>query len=258
MEIGPYYYEDGIAIYNGDCLEIMPRFADWRFDLVLTDPPYGITACEWDTMPDLDKLWEILKPLGKDSCAYVFTASQPFTSKLVMSNLKWFKYEWVWEKNYGSNFAVARKQPFKEHENIVVFYAKQPTYNPIMQERSEAGKAFVKNCKYNKRKSEHSKMISGKANRDPLFRLPGSVKRFKKEVGLHPTQKPVALMEYLIKTYTNKSDTVFDPFMGSGTTLVAAKKLGRKAVGIEISEKYCEIAVKRLEELDRQPPLFIT
>ncbi|MCH8135217.1 MAG: site-specific DNA-methyltransferase [Proteobacteria bacterium] len=174
------------------------------------------------------------------------TASQPFTTTLIGSNLPLFKYCWVWQKNYGSNFAVARKQPFKEHEDVCVFYRKQPTYLPIMEPRSESGKKFVENCNYEKRSSDHSSMTSGKANRDPDWRLPGSVKQFNMQVGKHPTQKPVALMEYMIKTYTQPGALILDFTMGSGTTGVACQNTGRNFIGIELDADYFKIAQERI------------
>ena len=160
--------------------------------------------------------------------------------------MKMFRYEWIWQKNFGSNFAVARKQAFKEHENVCVFYIKQPTYNPQMEERSEAGKSMVKNCDYSRRNSDHSNMNSGLAKRDPNMRLPGSVRKINCERGLHPTQKPVALMEYLIKTYTNEGETVLDFTMGSGTTGVACNNLDRSFIGIEMDGEYFKIASDRI------------
>jgi len=241
-----------MKLIHGDCLEEMKQISDGSVDMVLTDPPYGTTACKWDSVIPLEPMWEQLKRVTKKNGAIVMTASQPFTTTLISSNMKMFKYEWIWQKNFGSNFAVARKQAFKEHENVCVFYAKQPTYNPQMEERSEAGKAFVKNCKYDSRTSDHSSMNTGKASRDPNLRLPGSVKKFNCERGKHPTQKPVALMEYFIKTYTNEGETVLDFTMGSGTTGVACVNLKRDFIGIELEETYFEIAEKRIGRIEEE------
>lgn len=237
----PYY-----RVYRGDCLEEMNNISPGSIDLILTDPPYGTTACKWDSVIPLAPMWEHLKRLIKPNGAIVMTASQPFTTTLISSNMKMFKYEWIWQKNFGSNFAVARKQAFKEHENVCVFYSKQPTYNPQMEERSESGKSFIKSCKYESRKSDHSGMETGKADRDPNLRLPGSVRKFNCERGVHPTQKPVALMEYLIKTYTNEGETVLDFTMGSGTTGVACGNLGREFRGIEMDPAYFATASARI------------
>jgi len=243
----PYFRDEkaDITIYCGDCFDVLPQLELKSVDAVISDPPYQITACEWDTMPDLDELWEVLKPLGKDDAAYVFTASQPFTSKLVMSNLEWFKYEWVWEKHQGTNPTNAKIAPLKSHENIVVFCAGKTKYNPQM----EQGKPYsgfssdrFQSEVYGGGRSVHRDNPEG-------TRYPKTVIKITRDKGRrnHPTQKPVALMEYFIRTYTNEGDLILDPFMGSGTTLVAAKKLGRKAVGIEISRKYCDIGKERLE-----------
>lgn len=226
----------------------MPYIEPGSIDLILTDPPYGITACKWDSVIPLDKMWENLKRIIKSNGAIVMTASQPFTTTVIASNIKMFKYCWVWVKNYGSNFAVARRQPFKEQEDICVFYIRQSKYNPIMEPRSENGKKFVANCSYDSRYSDHNGMTSGKANRDPDWRLPSSVRKFNCNVGFHPTQKPVALMEYLIKTYTDEGDTVLDFAMGSGTTGVACQNLNRNFIGIELDKKYFDIACDRIHE----------
>ena len=246
MGIRPYYNDgNGILVYYGDCFEVMKQFEDKSFDLVLTDPPYGITACKWDMMPDLDKLWEVLKPLGKDNTAYVFTASQPFTSKLVMSNLKWFKYEWIWDKKKPAGFQLVKYRPMIKHENIIIFCKSTPKYFPIKTPRD-----IVKRNSFQS-KSESSPLAyhDGKERiyTDYYPKSIIEITNANQKGRVHPTQKPVALMEYLIRTYTNKGDLVLDPFTGSGTTLVAAKMLGRKTIGIEINEKYCEVAKERLK-----------
>jgi site-specific DNA-methyltransferase (adenine-specific) len=235
-----------IKLIHGDCLEKMAEIEDGSVDMVLTDPPYGTTACKWDSIIPLEPMWAHLKRLAKKNAAIVMTASQPFTTTLIASNMKMFRYEWIWHKNFGSNFAVARKQAFKEHENVCVFYCRQPNYNPQMEQRSESGKAMVRSRDYSVRRSEHSDMGSGKANRDPDLRLPGSVRKINNERGLHPTQKPVALMEYLIKTYTNEGETVLDFTMGSGTTGVACVNLNRSFIGIEKDAEYFQLATDRI------------
>ena len=179
------------------------------------------------------------------------TASQPFTSILVASNLKMFKYCWVWEKNAGSNFGAVRYQPMKEHEDVVVFGKGKVNYYPIMQERAEAGKAMIKSGV--RSKASNGEDVYGGLNQgydnskqDPNMRYPRSIQRFNRERGLHKTQKPVALMEYMIKTYTNEGETVLDFTMGSGTTGVACKNLNRKFIGIELDEEYFKIAQDRI------------
>lgn len=242
-----------MQLLKGDCLEIMPRLPDKSTNMILTDLPYGTTACKWDSVIPFDKLWEQYERLIKDDGAIVLTASQPFTSALVMSNIKLFKYEWIWQKAVGSNFATTKYMPMKEHESVLVFAKGKTKYFPIMQERAENGK---KRLNYG-----HCGSITGEANGTLFFtgftsetynknlRCPSSVQYFNNREscrGLHPTQKPVALMEYLIKTYTKEGDTVLDSCMGSGTTGVACKNLGRDFIGIELDEKYFEIAKKRI------------
>jgi len=248
-----------IDLRLGDCIEQMRTIPDGSIDAVITDPPYGTTACKWDTVIPLEPMWEQLKRITKPNGAIVLTASQPFTSALVMSNPKMFRHEWVWKKNCGSNFATLKHNPFKEHESVLVFSSKPPTFIPIRQERSAGGKAMVKSCKYEGNAGGEAiggTLSSDKANRDPLTRHPSSVQPFNVQRGLHPTQKPVALMEYLIKTYTNEGETVLDFTMGSGTTGVACVKTGRSFIGIEREPEYMEIARKRIKEAGAQPEMF--
>lgn len=245
-----------IQLINGDCLEEMKNILDGSIDMVLTDPPYGTTACKWDTVIDLDLMWEQLKRVIKKNGAIVLTASQPFTSALVMSNIKMFKYEIIWEKERPTNIFLMKKQIGKVHENILVFYKQQPTYNPITEVSKQP-----KNNQNNESQSGEMNSIEtfGKTKTkisesyNPQIRFPRSVikvSRGTKSNGkLHPTQKPVALMEYLIKTYTNEGETVLDFTMGSGTTGVACKNLNRNFIGIELDETYFEIAQKRINQL---------
>jgi len=231
-------------IICGDCMEIMKDIPDNSIDMILCDLPYGITACKWDTVIPLDKLWEQYKRIIKDNSAMVFTATQPFTSKLVMSNLEMFKYEWVWDKHISRGMHIAKYRPMQKHENILIFGKGKLNYYPIMIKREKPVK--VKN--YGSSKS------SPLAHNDREFRIythknPESilVGYWEKNKGkLHPTQKPVSLFEYLIKTYANEGDQVLDNCIGSGTTAIACLKLSRKFIGIDISPKYCEIAEKRL------------
>jgi site-specific DNA-methyltransferase (adenine-specific) len=235
----------------GDCLERMAEIPDGSVDMVLCDPPYGTTACKWDSVIPFEPMWEQLKRVIKPSGAIVMTASQPFTSALVMSNIKMFKYCWVWEKNAGSNFGAVRFQPMKEHEDIAVFAKGKTTYNPIMQERSESGKSMIKNGIISK--SSNGEDVYGGLNKgydnskqDPNMRYPRSIQRFNRERGFHKTQKPVALMEYLIKTYTNEGETVLDFTMGSGTTGVACANTGRCFIGIEKDADFFRVASERI------------
>jgi site-specific DNA-methyltransferase (adenine-specific) len=230
-------------------------------DAVITDLPYGITSNKWDSVIPLGSLWLHLVRAGKASCAFLFTASQPFSSALVMSRPEWFRHEWIWIKNRGSNFANTVREPMKEHESVLMFSAGSWTYNRQMQERAEGGKARAKyevahdldSCK----DSENYRQFEGRTRHViPETRVPSSWQKFNIEVGLHPTQKPVPLFEYLIRTYTNASEFVLDVASGSGTTAVAAKKLGRHFVGFEISPEYCKIAEERIALVEAQPNLF--
>jgi site-specific DNA-methyltransferase (adenine-specific) len=230
-----------ITLKQGDCLELMKELPDKSVDMILCDLPYGTTACKWDTIIPFDPLWALYKRIIRDNGAIVLTASQPFTSALVMSNVKMFKYCWVWEKEQGTNFQTAKFNPLKNHEDIVVFCKSKTKYNP----QFTCGKPFLSG------KGE-SVGVYGKTVRKQVqnygTRYPKTVQKFNREVGFHPTQKPVALMEYLLKTYTNEGDIVLDNCMGSGTTGVACKRLGRDFIGFELDNTYFDIAKKRIEE----------
>ena len=237
-------------IYDEDCLEGMKRIPNESVDMILCDLPYGTTIAKWDEIINFNSLWEQYKRIIKDGGAIVLTASQPFTSKLIMSNLNWFKHEWIWKKNAGSNFGSVKYQPFKEHESVVVFSNKSVNYYPIMEERAESGKSRVKTpVKYNTKtelvgSTLHNEITSNR----PDLRYPSSVQLFNRERGLHPTQKPVALFEYLIKTYTKKGETVLDNCMGSGTTAIAAINTNRNFIGFEMDENYHKLANERIEQ----------
>jgi site-specific DNA-methyltransferase (adenine-specific) len=238
-------------LYLADCLDIMPLIPDKSVQLILADLPYGTTACKWDSIIDLDLLWKQYKRIIKDNGAIVLTASQPFTTKLISSNYEMFKHEWIWEKNRGSNFASLKYQPMKEHESVIVFSKKTPLYKPIMQQRKGGGLARTK-YGYSRTENSESEVMNftpkhANHNGNNELRYPSSIQKFVCEVGSHPTQKPVALMEYLIKTYTNESETILDNTMGSGTTGVACVKTNRNFIGIEKDANYYEIAVKRIE-----------
>jgi len=242
-----------IELIQGDCLEKMKDIPDESVDMILCDLPYGTTACKWDTIIPFEPLWEQYKRIIKDNGAIVLTASQPFTSALVMSNPSFFKCEWIWQKNAGSNFANIKYQPMKEHENILVFSNGTPTYNQQRQKRADSGFARQKTpLKFDRRSvgDVYNGMFVGKITRGIISkdRCPSSIQKFNRERGLHPTQKPVALFEYLIKTYTNEGDLVLDNCMGSGTTGVACKNLNRNFIGIELDPEYFKIAEKRINE----------
>ena len=243
--IEPFHQEEAGTIYYGDCLEIMPLIPDKSIDMILCDMPYGTTACSWDTIIPFEPLWEQYKRIIKNNAAIVLTASQPFTSALVMSNIKWFKYEWIWNKKLAGNGILAKKQPLKIHENILVFsngskYYPQKTKGKfrkkmgLKESEITGGNSFAKITENNEYYPVSIQEVSIAGQRTGR---------------LHPTQKPIALFQYLIKTYTNEGDLVLDNCLGSGTTAVAAKELGRKFIGIEISEEYCAIAVKRLRQV---------
>src|ERR1035441_7611627 len=235
--VTPYYDQDGITIYHGDCLQVLPTLSASSVDMVLCDLPYGVTARNaWDTIIPFEQLWPEYNRLSRG--AVVLTAIQPFTSALVMSNAEQFKYEWVWSKQQGTGFLNAKKQPLRSHEQVLVFYRTQPTYNPQMR---TGFKPYV--CKSGRATTNYGEQVSvvteSNGERYPITVVDFGYDKNK----VHPTQKPVALMEYLIKTYTDAGDLVLDNCMGSGTTLVAARNTGRRAIGIDIEEKYCEAAI---------------
>ena len=234
-------------LIRGDCLIEMPKIESGRVDMVLTDPPYGTTACKWDSIIPLEPMWKQLHRVIKPNGAIVMTASQPFTTTLIASNMKMFRYCWVWEKSKATGFLNAKKQPLRASEDVVVFYGKQSTYNPQMTEGSAYNKGVRKQ---QSRGDVYGAFKQVKVSTDG-GRYPRSVQYFKtaeSEGGHHKSQKPVALMEYLIKTYTNEGDTVLDFTMGSGTTGVACANLNRNFIGIEMDEAYFEIAKRRIEE----------
>lgn len=249
-----------IKLMQGDCLERMKEIESGSVDMVLTDPPYGTTACKWDSIIPLEPMWEQLKRVIKPNGAIVMTASQPFTTTLISSNMKMFKYCWVWEKSRALGFTNAKNKPLNKHEDIVVFsYGtvanksnKRMRYNP--QGLIEINKVVsgIKDCAADKldgghkfaRKSHNPKHIQTHTN------YPHQIINFKSaSKTVHPTQKPVALMEYLIKTYTHEGETVLDFTMGSGTTGVAAKNLKRNFIGIELDKTYFNIAQKRIYDV---------
>jgi site-specific DNA-methyltransferase (adenine-specific) len=242
-------------ILLGDCLELMKNIPNGSIDMILCDLPYGTTACKWDTVIPFEPLWEQYKRVIKDNGAIVLFASQPFTSALIMSNPKMFRYEWIWEKTIATNFMFVKKQPAKKHENILVFYKKQPTYNIQFEEGapySDKRTHRYKNGVGCERESIADVMKQGikKPIKNEGKRYPSTVQKFSNgnNSNVHPTQKPLELMKYLIKIYTNENDMVLDNTMGSGTTGVACASLKRKFIGIEIDKKYFEIAKQRIEQ----------
>jgi site-specific DNA-methyltransferase (adenine-specific) len=228
-------------VTQGDCLEVMRLIPDKSIDMILCDLPYGTTACKWDSVIPFEPLWAEYERVIKDNGAIVLTASQPFTTVLANSNLRLFRYAWVWEKEQGVNFLMAKKQPLKVHEDVLVFYKKQPTYNPQMTK----GKPYVSGKGDSGEVTGRVKKVQTK---NEGTRYPRSVIKFNREVGLHPTQKPVDLFEYLIRTYTNEGEVVLDNCIGSGTTAVAAINTNRQFIGIEREPEYVELANKRIKE----------
>jgi site-specific DNA-methyltransferase (adenine-specific) len=246
-----------IHLLQGDCLEILPTLPDGCADAIITDLPYGTTACKWDVIIPFDAMWAQVKRLCKG--AFVTTASQPFTSALVMSNPEWFKYEWIWDKKNASNFAAVKYVPMKEHDNVLVFYNGHHVYNPQKIRKTESG--IQRSKSPDKPFEMRDDNIYGRFGfqdkpttryRHPTMRHPRSIVEFRRETGEHPTQKPVALYEYLIKTYTNPGDTVLDFCMGSGTTGVAAVRTGRNFTGIELKPDYFKIAERRITDAQLQ------
>lgn len=238
-----------MMLLHGDCLEQLKTLPDASVDMVLTDPPYGTTACKWDAVIPFEPMWNEMNRVTKQNGAMVFTASQPFTSALVMSNLKAFRYSLVWDKvNKYTGALNANRMPLKRHEDVCVFYRSLPTYNKQHRE----GKPFKSSntnghgayTQYGVKRERRFTVNDGRHNPCSVLEIPGDNK---KELGLHPTQKPVALLEYLIKTYTLPGETVLDFTMGSGSTGVACVNTGREFIGIERDDKYFEIAKRRIE-----------
>lgn len=226
---------------QGDCLELMKTLPDASVDMVLCDLPYGTTACKWDSIIPFDALWAEYRRVTKPKAAIVLTANQPFTSALVMSNAKAFKYAWAWVKTNCTGFANAKKQPLRQFEDVLVFYERQPTYNP---------QGVIKLDKPKSRTRDTGAIMGRTGFRDGYEQTetnyPKNVLQIPSERGHHPTQKPVALMDYLIRTYTNAGDVVLDNCMGSGTTGVACANTGRRFIGMERDPEYFEIARARI------------
>ena len=248
-----------INLYKGDCLDVMKAIPDGSVDAIICDPPYGTTACKWDSVIDFDLMWEQLNRIIKPNGAIVLFGSEPFSSVLRMSNIKMFRYDIIWEKSHARGFLNAWRQPMRKHENISLFYKNQPTYNPILKDKDP------KNIRPISKRSRSSQFNGGKFSNEAAKRkcpndksMPDSILKFNSKVTpiQHPTQKPILLMEYLISTYTNENETVLDFTMGSGSTGVAAKNLNRDFIGIEQDEDYFNIATKRISEHQKEQTLF--
>jgi site-specific DNA-methyltransferase (adenine-specific) len=247
-----------IELHRGDCLEVMQGIPDTSVDLVLTDLPYQVTACRWDIRVPLEPLWAHYKRIIKPNGAVVLTATQPFTSMLVMSNREWFRYELIWSKGRATGHLDARRRPMKSHESILIFSANKIVYNPqfhVKEYRNIKHKTWRSrtDC-YNNFDLTADRTISAYLGYPHSIICIPAVKG--QERGLHPTQKPVALMEYLIRTYSNEGETVLDSCMGSGTTLVACLNTNRHGIGIEKDPEIFATAEKRIAaELNKTPLL---
>ena len=237
-------------VIQGNCLEVLQELPDESVDMILCDLPYGTTKCKWDIIIPFEPLWEQYRRVAKKNAAMVFTAAQPFTSVLVGSNLKEFKYNWVWEKSKATGYLNAKKMPMRAHEDVCVFYRKPPCYNPQMWESTP----------YNKGTAHRPTEVYGKqkavlVKNDTGLRYPRTVQYFKTAESegkvYHPTQKPTALFKYLIETYTNPGEVVLDSCLGSGTTAIASLESGRHFVGIELDPEYVDISLERIANHSR-------
>ena len=231
-----------MQLYNEDCLNILPKIPDKSVDLILTDPPYGTTQCKWDLSIPFEPMWNQLKRIIKDKGCIALFGSEPFSSNLRLSNLNWFKYDWIWQKGQGTDFQLCKYKPLKNFELISIF-GKKITYKP---------QGLIEINKIKKPKKGSFKLGLEKNTKKHIQKFknyPTQIINFKNERGMHPTQKPIALLEYLIKTYTYKNDTVLDFTMGSGSTGVACKNINRKFIGIEKDTKYFDIAKNRIESI---------
>lgn len=240
-----------IDLRQGDCLELMKEIPDKSVDMILCDLPYGTTACKWDVVIPFEPLWEQYNRIIKDNGAIVLFGSEPFSSKLRLSNLKNYKYDWVWNKKNSGTGLLAKYQPLKITENIIIFGKNKVNYYPIM---TKVDKVVNRKKFANKNMGEHLGNTILKVKQDTGYRYPKNILEFYKDTKnqyqkkYHPTQKPVALLEYLIKTYTNENDIVLDNCMGSGSTGVASINTNRNFIGIELDEKYFNIAKERIEK----------
>ena len=239
---------DEYSLLFGDCLERMKEIPDGSVDLILVDLPYGTTQNKWDSVIDLEAMWEQLNRICKPNTAKLMFAQTPFDKVIGCSNLKELKYEWIWEKTTATGHLNAKKMPMKAHENILVFYDKLPTYNPQKTTGHKPANSYTKHQDDGSNYGETKVGISGGGQTD---RYPRSVQVFKtdkQKVSLHPTQKPVGLLEYMIKTYTNENEIVLDFTFGSGSTGIACLNTNRKFIGIEMDDEYFDIAKNRIEK----------
>jgi DNA modification methylase len=254
---------NNIELYNADCFDVMPMIADKSIDCIIADLPYGTTACKWDSVLPFDKLWEQYKRIIKDNGAIVLFGSEPFSSHLRMSNIKMYKYDWIWNKVNGANFMNIKNRPFKTHENIIIFSnGNNFTFNPIRVSRSKKSlkrhpsnkEHIVKRLNMNtehynlKNNNISCTLLYDDGKKHPIDLIEFQIAEKQRYTIKHPTKKPVALLEYLIKTYTNENELILDNTMGSGTTGVACQNTNRKFIGIEKETNYFDIAVKRIKD----------
>lgn len=242
-------------VWLGDCLELMKQIPDQSVDMILCDLPYGTTQCSWDSVIDLPQLWTHYHRIAKSNAAIILFAQTPFDKILGTSNIKELRYEWIWEKTQATGFFNAKKMPMKAHENILVFYRHLPTYNPIKTTGHKPVNSYTKRAAVQNKTTVYGDVKNDISGGGETIRYPRSViefssdkQRTKLDGTIHPTQKPVALCEYLIKTYTNPGDLVLDNCAGSGTTGVAAKNTGRDFILIEKEQQYYDICLKRLSQ----------
>ena len=249
---------ENIKLYQGDCLEVMDKLIaeGVKVDTIITDPPYGTTACKWDSVIPLEPMWEQLKRVIKPNGAIVIFGSEPFSSALRMSNIKQYKCEWYWKKERGTNFVQAKRYPMRVVENVLVFCKNTPNYYPIMRSVKPYTHVLplrkpnsTQHMNSNSTDSNGKRIVKTYSEAYPTNVLEFSRDNMSKGKSYHPTQKPVALMEYLIRTYTNEGETVLDFTMGSGTTGVACVNINRKFIGIELDEGYYKIASERIHKV---------
>jgi site-specific DNA-methyltransferase (adenine-specific) len=243
-------------VFHGDCLEVMKSIPDGSVDMILCDLPYGTTACKWDVIIPFDNLWKQYERIIKSNGAIVLTASQPFTSTLINSNIKNYKYNWVWVKNTGSGIAQAKYSPMRYNEDVCVFYKSLPTYNAQLIERTEGSKKRCKTPITNGGNGEHIQLVKTVTQYDSNFKNPSNVIYFNTDPNskgkLHPTQKPVSLMEYFVRTYTNEGEIVLDNTAGSGTTAIACINTNRNYILIEKEQKYFDVINERIDKHNKR------
>lgn len=253
------YKQPGLYLFAEDCLETLRSLPDGSIDLLLQDTPFGCTQNEWDVKPNLPVMWPEWERVTKENAAMIFFATQPFASELILSNKKLFRYDLIWNKVNTVGHLNANKMPMRQHEHILLFYKKTPVYNP---QKTYSGKTYhAKGRTKNNVGGNNYGFANAVDNRilNSGFNYPKSILEIKKDANsivIHPTQKPLELISYLIKTYSNESDNVFDGYSGSGTTAVACLKEKRYFIGSEINQEYFDLSVKRLEEIRKQPELF--